>query len=442
MQTEGPFLMSGARAPAEDHEIEPSSPLVYSVRARATGLPSTDEMLAAISERVPDPSIFEQHPPVFMRATASNRSLDAYFTKMADSTLQNFAIDAESGVSFLNSHNMRSLGFGQTFAGRFLAGGQRRTDVDFYVMRGLKLNETPNDDFIAAVSGGSIKDVSVGFYPGERGWYRCGICDARMERFFGMAIPTCGHWPGDQVPIDQKDLSKGTKLAFAWVEDHRLAELSAVNDGATPGAEITDVKVRQLIASGHEPPERVIELWERRHQTALPRPSRSFAGADIPQPAKEAEPMEFTAEQVAAMRLALTRAGQAPDADIPTALTAVVDEVVAGRERAAEIERLRPFEEDATRLRPLADEGRQYRADLVTDALTEGARAYGADFSEETYRALLEAAPLETVKRMAADWKKAGDAIFTGGRKTQDGKPTPIEGAKRTRRAPAAAYSG
>lgn len=428
--------MSGARAPTEEHEAEVLSPdgavlgtTIYSIRARATGLPSTDEMLATISDRAPNPSIFEQHPPVFMRATASNRNLDAYFTRMADSTLQNFATDAEAGVSFLNSHNMRSIGFGQTFAGRFLAGGQRRTDVDFYVMSGLTLNETPNDDFIAAVSGGSIKDVSVGFYPGERGWYRCGICDARMERFFGMAIPTCGHWPGDQVPIDQKDLSKGTKLAFAWVEEHRLAELSAVNDGATPGAEITDVKVRQLIASGHEPPEQVIALWEQRYQTALPRPARSFPAAEITTPPKEERMEGLTPEEAAVVRLALTETGVAPDAAIPDTVRSLVDELKNLRALPAEIDRLKPFEDECGRLRPLADEGRQYRADLVTSALTEGARAYGTDFSEETYRGLLEAAPLETVKRMAADWTKAGDEIFKGGRKTQDiTEPKPANG--------------
>lgn len=429
--------MSGPAQATEDQSAS-----VFSFRARTTGLPPTDELLAAIRERVPDPSIFEQHPPVFMRAEASNRSLDAYFTRMAPSTLQNFAQDASDGVSFLNSHNMRSLGFGQTFAGRYLAGGHQRTDVDLYVMRGLRLNETSNDDFIAAVSGGSIKDVSVGFYRGTSGWYRCGICDARMQSFFGMAIPTCGHWPGDEYPVSEKDPEKGMRTAFAWVEDHRLAELSAVNDGATPNAGIKEVKARQMLASG-ELPRDAAERIAGRFGIEIPTISRSFAGAEIPQPAEEAEPMELTAEQLASIRLALTRAGQAPDADIPTAVGAVVDDLVRqGVEIArltVENARLEPFEARCAELAPLADEGRQYRADLVASALAEGARAYGPEFSEETYRALLEAAPLETVKRMAADWKTAGDALFPGGRKTRDeAEPTPITTRKRR---PAAAYS-
>lgn len=411
--------------------------LVYSMRARTTGLPSTEEMLATISQRVPDPSIFEQYPPVFMRATASNRNLDAYFTRMAESTLRNFADDASAGVSFLNSHNMHSLGFGQTFAGRYVAGGQQRTDVDFYIQRGLKLNETSNDDFIAAVSGGSIKDTSVGFYPGVNGWYRCGICDARMQRFFGMAIPTCGHWPGDEYPIDPKDESRGTRVAFAWVEEHRLAELSAVNDGATPGAEIKEVKARQMLASG-EMPREAAERIAQRFGIEIPTPSRSFAGADLSQPAEEAEYMELTAEQIAAIRLMLTEAGAPADAAISETVRALVDEVRTLRALPAEIERLTPFEAECTRLRPLADEGRQYRADEVKRALAEGARAYGKDFAEETYRGLLEAAPLETVQRMAADWKSVGDKQFPGGRVTQS-ESEPVEITGRRRRVPAAA---
>ena len=406
---------------------------VYSVRARATGLPPTDELLAAITERVPDPGVFEQHPPVFMRAAASNRNLDAYFTRMAPSTLQNFATDAAEGVSFLNSHNMRSLGFGQTFAGRYVAGGQQRTDVDFYVLRGLKLNETANDDFIAAVGGGSVKDVSVGFYPGEDGWYRCGVCDARMERFFGMAIPTCGHWPGDKVAVNPKDESKGTRTAFAWVEDHRLAELSAVNDGATPGAEITEVKVRHLIAAGHAPPETVLNLWEQRCRAALPRPARVFGGAGTPAPPKEERMDQFTPEQCADIRLVLATAGAAPDGDPVAAIRALADEVAGLRALPAEVERLRAAEAELPELRALADQGRQYRADLVTAALAEGARAYGQDFAEETYRGLLEAAPLETIKRMTADWKRAGDELFKGGRVTQD---PPAEAPPAADRAP------
>jgi len=79
-------------------------------------------------------------------------------------------------------------------------------------------------------------------------------------------------------------------------------------------------------------------------------------------------------------------------------------------------------EKDAeiVRLKPLADEGKQYRADLVAEALAEGVRAYGEEFDEETYRNLLEAAPLTTVKRMRNDWAKSAETRFVSGRQSGD----------------------
>jgi hypothetical protein len=416
--------------PARTAEELDTAPLIYSIRARTSGLPSTDDLLAAISERVPDPSVFAERPPVFVRATASNRNLDSYYTRMAESTLRQYAANAGEGVSVLNSHNGGSLGFGQTFDGRYVAGNQPRTEIDFYVQRGLRLNEVANDDLIDALRGGSVKDVSVGFVPG---WYRCGICDARMERFYGMTVPTCGHWPGDELAVSEKDPSKGTRTAFAWVEDARLSELSIVFDGSTPGAMVTSVRARQALDDSATPPQ-IREALEARYSQA-----RTFAGAEIPPP-QEVKTVEVTPEQVAAFRLTMTEVGQAPDAAPDAAIRSVVDELKTLRSLPAEVERLKPFEDEATRLRPLADEGRQYRADLVTDALAEGVRAFEAGkFSEETYRGLLEAAPLETVKRMRDDWAEQAKLRFPGGRKTQDtAEPTPITERKRR---PARAYS-
>lgn len=82
------------------------------------------------------------------------------------------------------------------------------------------------------------------------------------------------------------------------------------------------------------------------------------------------------------------------------------------------------------RLRPLADDGKRYRDDLVTAALEEGVRAHGADFKPDDYRGVLANAPLETIKRFQADWKAIGDKTFQGGRQTGDdesgGKPVDL----------------
>ena len=72
------------------------------------------------------------------------------------------------------------------------------------------------------------------------------------------------------------------------------------------------------------------------------------------------------------------------------------------------------------RLTPLADDGKQYRVDVVTEALAEGVRAFGTEFAEETYRSMLEGAPLDTVKRMRDDWRGVADKLFPEGRQTTD----------------------
>ncbi|MGN6814410.1 MAG: hypothetical protein ACTHMP_26385, partial [Thermomicrobiales bacterium] len=93
----------------------------------------------------------------------------------------------------------------------------------------------------------------------------------------------------------------------------------------------------------------------------------------------------------------------------------------------------------------LADDGRQYRTDLVTEALEEGVRALGEGFAAETYKGMLETAPLETIKRMRDDWRAVGDKRFPGGRQTTEGEPAPQENVTplpTRRKRPARAYSG
>lgn len=442
MQTEGPFLMSGARAPAEDLEIvEDRGAFV----ARAVPLgPPTDSQRELILPHVVDPSIIDEAELVTWQVTASNTNLDAYFTRMdPETSLRNYAQDAADGLAFMDSHHTGGLAMGppeqplgHSFDGRFVGAsgaGPARVEEQFYAFRGQAPNGSGKltvDQLIFNMRAGISRDISIGFMPG---WYRCSIDGLNWLRDMN-----CRHWPGFEYP---KTNAKGedtgeTQLAYLWVMDAHQTEASAVYDGATPGCMVG--KARRLAVAGEIRAD-VVDLLEQRYRVKLPRPSRSFAGAEIPAPAKEAEPMEFTAEQVAAMRLALTRAGASPDADIPTALATVVDEAVAGRERAAEIERLKPFETEVSGLRALADEGRKYRADEVKRAITEGKRALGEAFAEATYTPLLEAAPLETVQRMADDWKAIGDKQFPGGRLTQDpAEPTPI----RQTATPSAAFAG
>ncbi len=95
---------------------------------------------------------------------------------------------------------------------------------------------------------------------------------------------------------------------------------------------------------------------------------------------------------------------------------------------------------DVQRLSPLAEDGRTYRTDLVSDALLEGVRAHGAEFAEATYRNVLESASLEIIKRMRDDWRQLANSHFAPGRVTTDGgstQPADEESTRATEQAPA-----
>ena len=126
------------------------------------------------------------------------------------------------------------------------------------------------------------------------------------------------------------------------------------------------------------------------------------------------------------------------------------------RTASADIERLKPFEAEVSTLRarvlelePLANDGKSYRENLIKETIAEGVRAFGADFAVETYTGLLNGVPLDVVKRMKADWQKAADTIFSGGRKTVDGvaeapKDAPVSESddKNSKNLTNAAYAG
>lgn len=98
-------------------------------------------------------------------------------------------------------------------------------------------------------------------------------------------------------------------------------------------------------------------------------------------------------------------------------------------EQAAEIERLKP----------MAADGETYRASLIAEALHQGKRAFGENFSEERYKGILERADVEAVKGMRDNFKEAADRALPNGRQTTDtdGKREDAEEETPPRRRPA-----
>lgn len=430
----------------------------FPARVLTLGPGDVDRLTALVRDRHAfDPTILDERSPFFWPAEISSNRLDAYYTRMAPSSLRNYAADAADGVSFQNSHRHDELGFGRSLTGKYEETTElARVLSEFYTVPGLRLNGVSTDDFILGVRSGLLKDVSIGFYDA---FFRCSICAQSIWSW------DCPHIPGVKYPqVNKQGDVVGDELAFVWVENARLSEVSAVYDGATPGAAI--LKAEQEAEGGRLRPE-VAGLLEARYRIKLPGAGRHWSGATTSgatrregeMPEQEVVVTPPAGEQAADYETRM-RAAQDFEDRVRAALgiTAAVSEIetiqalradaeAAGGLRS-EVARLAPFEPralDAERqldaLRPLADDGRQYRADVIAEALGEGVRAYGQGFASDTYRAVLEAAPLATVKRMRDDWRTMGDKLFAGGRQTQD-HAEPEEKPGKKNGTPDAAFRG
>jgi hypothetical protein len=259
------------------------APLVYTSQARVQALdgPTDTELLNLIKKRARDPSIFAERPPYTWRAEASNSTLDAYMTRMDVPSLRNYARDATAGVMFLDSHDKRQLGYGQSIRGEFVGAtagtvdGRQPDDkdparvlIDFYTIPGIQLGRVSSDSFIAGVQSGIINDVSISFLP-ER--FECNLCGKDPFDWWSME---CMHVPGAYYDEGGKAVvtprTKGAVQAFAWVRNARLSEVSAVFDGATTGAYIQKAK---FLAEAGEVSRQVATLLERQLRIRLPTPS-------------------------------------------------------------------------------------------------------------------------------------------------------------------------
>lgn len=365
----------------------------------------------ALEREVFDEEGLTKYEPYFFSAEISNGRLDSHFTRMAQSTLKNFAVEAQAGVSFLYAHDNREL-IGRSFGGQFIGGqgnGVARVVADFYVTPGLRLGQTESDQIIRAIDSGTLRDVSAGFYGGE--WI-CSICGNDVWDW-----QNCRHYPGCKSEV-QADGKTEIVVCTADVGDAHLAEESGVYKGSTPGAMIAKAE-RQAKEGTLEPKTRA--YLERHLRIHLPDKRVSVPGHSeertMPEPKDETpKATESAAEEERQVSELLTRAG-ITDATVKTPLA-------AARALATECERLKP----------LADVGTQYRADLSAAVVREAVRA---GFGEETYKGLCASASVETMKRILEELGAKGDSIFRGGRQTVDESE---ESKPARRKAPAAAF--
>lgn len=184
-------------------------------------------------------------------AEAANGSFipDRYMF-LGGSTLRNIAADAARGVAFMNSHRTGGLSeptelpFGRTFCGRYEedGGGGQRALVGVYLSRGVFPNGDSGpgtDDLHRMIDDGTVFDVSVGLYGG---WYLCDICGNDFLALDEDGDYLCQHLPGTDREMTKEQRkaqeARGVTHGYASISymDGRMGEVSAVYDGAVPGA--------------------------------------------------------------------------------------------------------------------------------------------------------------------------------------------------------------
>ena len=410
------------------------------------------------------PEVLDGNADVFLfPALASNSGVDAYYTRMSPKTLANFAQGLETGVAFLDSHNTGRLPVGYSYSGRLMPytddRGQDHTGSLglFYVYPGITFGAghsyATTDDYIKAIRAAIIRDVSVGFFGGN--W----ICDLDGKDYWGGE---CEHVAGMPYEIAPDTF----RIATVTIDDAQLTEVSAVYDGATPGATIQKVEQRWLNGQiGREEREAIQSRFHiplpsdfRMSVNGLALPKRSAdmtitgqeieedvveEGADAAPAAvvqeaaeTEAEQVTFEAEEAEAIaeeleetiRVLKASGGQSREYSRIDALRQLRGKFAEQgdllRQHAAEVADLR---QQVAGLTPLAEDGRTYRADLIEQTIAEGVRALGDAFPQDVYREMLAQAAIPHIKQVRQSFEEKAAAVFPGGRQTQV-KPQQKEG--------------
>ncbi len=187
---------------------------------------------------------------------ANDNFVSDRFCFLGESTLKNIAKGAETGFAFINSHNtgtyVRSpdLPLGRTFCGRYEtlpAEGEdgsptRRAVVGIYMIRGVLpngANGPGTDDMHRMIDARTVFDCSVGLFEGKA---VCDVCGHGVWDYDEEYRFLCPHLPGTTHRMTEDEiaaqLGRGVTEGRAsyTIEDGHANEVSAVYDGAVPGA--------------------------------------------------------------------------------------------------------------------------------------------------------------------------------------------------------------
>lgn len=471
----------------------------------------TDDELAAINERIAlSPQAADD---LFVWSfEISNNAVDSHSTWMAPTSLRNYEAQANGGrgLPYLRHHDVRQDERGRVFAGRLVdgaddapggaiplardvfaraAGGPMRLVETAFMVRGLTLNGTSNDDLIRNLEAGVSASNSIGFSvygPGGGGRMECDICGIDLFSRTPDGTWACPHTPGVDYEVERgEDEERVHVWATAAIVDARQREASGVYLGSTPGTFTLAARAHDLYEAGtfgEKAARRLEEMLElQRGVVTVGRPERLYVvGADVaPVTAAsrslgtaasdtsttaengrdehtQGDDMDLT-EVVNRVRelfgddpdrlAALELADASLEADPVGALYQVLDgelsEAVADRDELAdgfqEFKRvvrerlgLADGEDIAAGIdRVMADVAvaREFRGDLVDELLRQMTRA-GLQYDADVQRSLATTLTVAQLKGQADMYRETANRLFPAGRQTEpDVQQKPRNGA-------------
>ncbi|MCQ2010553.1 hypothetical protein NOM01_11050 [Sporolactobacillus sp. STSJ-5] len=378
--------------------IETGDNLIYlPVRVDAGAAGSEADDMAKINKQAIEPLKSED---VFRYSgVCSNDNMDSYFTRMdPQTTLQNYVQDLQSGVALLEGHDHDKNPYGRSFDAQMIGDGQVNSVRGYwYLIRGLQMNGGSTDSFIKAITGGIIRDMSVGFGGPDIDY----VCSAD-----GKSLWDSPFMPGDLDPDG--------KRVFYWIKNARLIEVSTVFKGSTPGAYID--KAQDMVSQGELEPSRIATL-ERRYQVRLDDGKRRFY---FNQP----KGSERTVDVLSELRKAIE------ENKIEKARAyAVLDGTGEKFRQPDDIALRNELGDNATvegikALNKEAEQGRAYVADLIDQAVASRVRSQGQDFKADSYKQMLvRSADIEFIKDEIRSYEELVKKNLKGGRSTQGVDP-------------------
>lgn len=330
--------------------------------------------------------------------TISDDTVDSFDTRMDPATtLPLFASDLLNGVSLLDGHNTNSEPYGRSFDSEIIQKeGVTRVVGHFYVLRNSNSNGRSTNDIIRNIEGGIIRDMSVGFSASLDDY----ICSADGKSYWDSP-----YFPGDRD-------TDGNPV-FYWIKNATLREVSTVYKGANGNAFIE--KARQAIANG-EIDSKKINALEERFQTRFDDVEKSFFST------KKRKNEGVVAMEIKDIRAAITNGSLSV-----SKLREVMEENDVRFESQDNIAIRNALGDDATvesirKLKDEAEAGRQYKKDLIEDAVKARVAIQGDGFNADNYRSMLERSDVEYIKDERESYEKMKGSKYTSGRQTDNGQ--------------------